>query len=85
MLKLSHPLFCHFYFFTYINLFIVPQPEFSQGQKELKCVNQMSTAALMFVQGAAITIIKGGERAAWAGCVEAVRVGVPDVYETRLR
>lgn len=45
----------------------------------------MSTAALMFVLGAAITIIKGGERAEWAGCVETVRVGVPDAYKTQLR
>lgn len=78
-------LLCHFFSLTYFHLFVVPQPEFSLGQKELKCVNQMSTAALMFVQGAAITIIKGGERAAWAGCVEAVRVGVPDAYKTPLR
>lgn len=37
-------------------------------------MKQMSTTALILVQGAAITISEGRERAAWA--VEAVRVGV---------
>lgn len=45
----------------------------------------MSAAVLMFVQGAAITISKGKKRVPWAGCVEAVREGVPDAYKTPLR
>lgn len=64
--SLPHPVLSHFYFLTH---FIIPQPEFSQGQKQLKRVNHMSTAALMFVQEAATTMSKGRERAVWAGGV----------------
>lgn len=49
----------------------------------MKHVNQMSIAALILVQGAAITMSEGRERAAWA--VEAVRVGVLDAYKPSLR
>lgn len=36
----------------------------------------MTTVALILAQGAAITMSQGREQAAWAGCMQAVRVGL---------
>ena len=78
MLNTLPRLLSHLYFLTHFHVFIIPQPELSQGQKQLKRVNHMSTAALMFAQEATTTMNKGRERAMWAGCVRLLGVGVPD-------
>lgn len=84
MLKLFVPLLLVTFLCSHLFLFVYcSQPEFSPGQKQLKHVNQMSLAALILVQGAAITMSKGRERDAWA--IEAVRVGVLDAYKASLR
>lgn len=67
---------------TYFHVFVIPQPEFTQGKNQLKHVNETSTASPDVCEEAALTVSRGRWRAVWPMCLMCPD-GVPDAYKTQ--